>query len=213
MSRPSATSTAVREQVRRSRRRSGPCPDQPRVRYAYSAQHTHTLTVALTEVILSANIGVIWVLVSRDMCGQHPGRDGGGRRMRRLLVFPRFRYVACLASVVALVLPSIALGTTYWGFNYMTASSPSGACSLAPGLSGIACSSTASVSNQREINSGSGCIRIGWISGSSISQCGSGTITMSAYDSLGYSPAGGEYCQYSGGGSYAYVQCRYFNGF
>jgi hypothetical protein len=117
------------------------------------------------------------------------------------------------AIVALLAMVSTALATNYWGYNNMTRNSPVGACYAAPTHAGSACTSVTSVSDQYQATSGSACIIVWYYANGATAYqgCGVTTKTISAQTSVGYSPAAGAACSWVSG-SYAYPQCRYFNG-
>lgn len=127
------------------------------------------------------------------------------QRVRRVIV-------GAAAVAVLLTLASTALATNYWGYNNMTQNNPVGAC-YATSNAGIACTSTTSVSDQYQATSGSACIIVWYYANGATAYPGCGVTekTISAQTSVGYSPAAGAACSWVSG-SYAYIQCRYFNG-
>lgn len=126
----------------------------------------------------------------------------------------RLILLSCLMfGAIALAIPAVALATNYWGFNYISSSSPTGQCYLNGGAAGTVCVNTTSDSSQVQKNGG-GCVDFGYyVSGSVIiTLCSDTTQTISAQSATGHDPAGPPFCAYHSGAK-AYIQCRYFNGF
>jgi hypothetical protein len=123
---------------------------------------------------------------------------------------PRLRNAALLGCVLALSVPSAALGTNYWGYNWISSSNPTGQC--ADGA-GTACVSTSSSSSQADkLDTGASCVWVGYRGANGIQWCSKSTQTISAFASTGHDPATGAKCKWDSGGA-SYIQCRYFNGF
>jgi hypothetical protein len=128
---------------------------------------------------------------------------------------PRRRRGALWLAVViaALVLPSIAAATNYWGFNNISSSNPSHGCYYTSS-SGIACAQTSASSSQVQKLSGAsdGYIAVAFKGCAGLLFNSYTTQTISAFGCTGHDPADGPSCYYWSGGS-SYIQCRYFNGF